>query len=87
MQFELMTPMEQAALIAAVSLSVFAATYALDRAIRWLLTLRDRRVPERRGNGQGFQSRRVRRGRTASVQKDGGDPACATRLSESRRGV
>lgn len=43
MQFELMTPTEQAAMMAAMALMVFAITHACDRLFAWYLTLRDRR--------------------------------------------
>ena len=43
MQFELMTPMEQAATVAAGALMLFAVTHMCDRLFAWHLTLKDRR--------------------------------------------
>lgn len=47
MQFELLTPMEQAAMIAAAALMVFAITHTCDRLFAWSLTLKDRQSRRR----------------------------------------
>ncbi len=47
MDCDLMTPMEQAAMVAATAMMLFAVTHACDRSFAWYLTRKDRR--SRRG--------------------------------------